>query len=181
MRVLEDVVAENDDERLAAREVLGHADHLRDPAGTGLHLVGEVELEQRRVAAASGEMAVAEQVDHLPGVPLAGDHEHLADARELEQLERVVDHRPASHRQQVLVRDPRQLPEPCRFSSRADQSLHDADANRDQAAWDMLGAGSASGLRSSSPERQLDGRADPEGEYERAEADRAAERKPDRP
>ena len=41
-------------------------------------------------------MPVSEQVDHLAGVVLAGDDEHLAYARELEQLERVVDHRPAA-------------------------------------------------------------------------------------
>ena len=75
-----------------------HPDDLRDPAGLRLHLVGEVELEQRRVAVAGGQVAVAEQVDHLAGVALAGDDEHLADARELEQLERVVDHRPAADR-----------------------------------------------------------------------------------
>ena len=130
------------------REVLGHPDDLRDAAGLRLHLVGEVELEQRRVAAARGQVAVAEEVDHLARVPLAGDDEHLADAGELEQLQRVVDHRPAADRQQVLVRDTRQLAEPRRLSSCADQSLHGADANRDQAACDRFGAGSANGLRS---------------------------------
>ena len=132
--MLEDVVPEDDDELLAGREVLRHAHDLGDAAGLRLHLVGEIELEQRAVAVARGQVAVAEEVDHLARVALAGDDEHLADAGELEQLQRVVDHRPAADRQQVLVRDPGQLAEPRRLSSRADESLHGADANRDQAA-----------------------------------------------
>ena len=120
------------------------------PPGCGLHLVGEIELEQRRVAVAHRQVAVAEQVDHLPRVALAGDDEHLADPGELQQLQRVVDHRPAADRQQVLVGDARQLPEPRRLSSCADESLHGAMLTADQAACDRLGAGSASGLRSSS-------------------------------
>ena len=48
--VLEDVVAEADDELLAAGEVARHADDLRDPAGLDLHLVGEVEVEEQLVA-----------------------------------------------------------------------------------------------------------------------------------
>ena len=51
LRVLEDVVAEADDELLAAREVARHPDDLRDPAGLDLHLVGQVEVEQQLVAA----------------------------------------------------------------------------------------------------------------------------------
>ena len=96
--VLEDVVAEDDDERLAGGEVARHADDLRDPAGLRLHLVGQVELEQRLGAVAARDVPVAEQVDHLARVLLAGDDEHFADAGELEQLERVVDHRPAADR-----------------------------------------------------------------------------------
>ena len=126
MGILEDVVAENDDELLAGREVLRHADDLRDPAGTRLHLVREVEIEERCIAVADGEVAVAELVDHLPGVPLAGHDEDLPDPGKLQELERVVDHRPTPGGQQVLVRDARQLAEPRRFSPSADQSLHDA-------------------------------------------------------
>ena len=46
LRVLEDVVAEADDELLAAREVARHPDHLGDPARLDLHLVGQVEVEE---------------------------------------------------------------------------------------------------------------------------------------
>src|SRR5581483_3593297 len=77
----------------------------------GLHLVGEIEVEERCIRASLLEPAVAEVVDHLPRVALPGHDQHVADAGELEQLERVVDHRPASDRQQVLVRDARQLAE----------------------------------------------------------------------
>src|SRR3970282_1519122 len=73
--------------------------------------------------AASAHPTIAERVDHLPRVALAGHEQHVPDASELEQLERVVDHRPAADRQQVLVRDARQLPETRRLPAGADQAL----------------------------------------------------------
>ena len=97
LRVLEDVVAEHDDERRASGEVLRHSDDLGDAAGLRLHLVGEIELEDRVAAAAWRESPVAEQVDHLTGMPLPRDEEDLRDPGELQELERVVDHRPAPH------------------------------------------------------------------------------------
>ena len=81
--VLEDVVAEADDQPVAGGEVASHADHLGDPSGLGLHLVGEVELEQQLAAAALLDLAVAEQVDELACVLLAGDEQHLAHAEPL--------------------------------------------------------------------------------------------------
>ena len=106
-----------------AGEVPRHADDLRDTAGLRLDLVGEIELEDRVAAAAWSESAVTEEVDHLPGVALARDEQHLRDPSELEELERVVDHRPAPDRQQVLVRDARQLAEACRLAAGADEAL----------------------------------------------------------
>ena len=124
VRVLEDVVAEHDDQLVAVGELARHADDLRDPARLCLHLVGEVELEQRLVRAARADAAVAEQVDHLAGVRLAGHEQHLGHPGELEQLERVVDHRPAADRQQVLVGHAGQLAEPRRLAARRDQAFH---------------------------------------------------------
>ena len=129
LRVLEDVVAEADDELLAAREVARHADHLRDPAGLDLHLVGQVEVEQHLVgrrAHARGRRPSRSMKS--PACCLPGDEQHLAHADPLQQLERVVDHRPAADRQQVLVRDARQLLEPRRRPACADQSLHEPEA-----------------------------------------------------
>ena len=125
--MLEDVVAEADDELLAAREVARHADDLRDPAGLDLHLVRQVEVEERLVARARANVPVAEQVDELSRVLLARDEQHLADAEPLQELQRVVDHRPAADRQQVLVRDARQLLEPGRGAAGADEPLHAGD------------------------------------------------------
>ena len=48
------------------------------------------------------------------------------DADPLEELQRVVDHRPAADREQVLVRDAGQLGEPRRRSAGADEALHRA-------------------------------------------------------
>ena len=44
----------------------------------------------------------------------------------LQQLQRVIDHRPAAYRQQVLVRHARQLLEPGRRAACADEPFHDA-------------------------------------------------------
>src|SRR3954471_19339238 len=44
--VLEDVVAEADDQFVAGGEALGHRHHRGDAAGLPLHLVGEVQVEQ---------------------------------------------------------------------------------------------------------------------------------------
>ena len=85
-------------------------------------------------------MAVAEQVDELARVLLPGDEQHLADAGALQQLQRVVDHRPAADRQQVLVRDARQLLEPRRGAACADQSFHAADATAASASWPRAAA-----------------------------------------
>ncbi len=124
LRVLEDVVAEAHDELVARRELARHADDLRDAAGLGLHLVGEVEVEEHLVALARLDVPVAEQVDELARVLLAGDDQDLAHADALEQLQRVIDHRPAADGQQVLVRHARQLGEPRRVPTGGDQSLH---------------------------------------------------------
>ena len=59
-----------------------------------------------------------------PACCLPGHEQHLAHPDPLEELERVVDHRPAADREQVLVRDARQLLEPRRRPACADQSLH---------------------------------------------------------
>ena len=128
LRVLEDVVAEADDELLSGGEVARHADHLRDPAGFDLHLVGQVEVEQQLVAVARHHAAVAEEVDELTRMLLAGDEEHLAHADALQQLERVVDHRPAPDRQQVLVRDSGELREPRGAATGGNEAFHAVDA-----------------------------------------------------
>ncbi len=108
-------------------EVARHPDDLGDPAGLDLHLVGEIEVEERLVGRAGPDAPVAEQVDEVARVLLAGHEQHLADPEPLQELERVVDHRPAADRQQVLVRDARQLLETRRLAAGADQTLHDGD------------------------------------------------------
>src|SRR5581483_11931813 len=76
----------------------------------------------------------------LARVLLAGDEQHLADADALEQLQRVVDHRPATDRQQVLVRDAGQLLEARRVAAGGDQPLHAADATAASASWPRAAA-----------------------------------------
>ena len=69
-----------------------------------------------------------------PAWPLPGDEQHLADTRQLQELQRVVDHRPAPDREQVLVRDARQLAQARRLAAGADEALrlHARDAKRRQ-------------------------------------------------
>src|SRR5205085_12258840 len=69
-----------------------------DPARLDLHLVREVEIEEHLVPGPGANVAVAEQVDELTGVLLAGDEQHLAHPRPLEERERVEDHRPADRK-----------------------------------------------------------------------------------
>src|SRR5258708_6700786 len=84
-------------------------DPLRDTTRLDLHLVREVDVEEQLATRARLDPTVAEQVDELPRMLLARHDQHLAHARALEQLQRVVHHRPLTDRQQMLVRDARQL------------------------------------------------------------------------
>ena len=86
--VLEDVVSQADNELLAAGERLRHADDLGDSSGLGLHLVGEIEVEQEHFAVAPSDLAVAEEVDEIAAVLLSRDEQDVPDAEQLEQLER---------------------------------------------------------------------------------------------
>src|SRR5262249_54456711 len=91
-----------------------------------------IELEDRVAASARREPAVPEEVDHLTRMALAGHEEYVRDPGELQELQRVVDHRPAPDREQVLVRDARQLAETRGLAARADEAprLHPQDAKR---------------------------------------------------
>ena len=60
LRVLEDVVAQADDEPVAGAEVARHPDDLRDSTRLDLHLVREVEVEEQLVASARAYAPVAE-------------------------------------------------------------------------------------------------------------------------
>ena len=181
--VLEDVVAQADDELLAARELARHADDLRDPAGLHLHLVGEIELEERLLGGAGTDVPVAEQVDELPRVLLPGHEQHLSHPDALQELERVVDHRPPPHRQKVLVRHARQLFEPRCSATCADEPLHDGlDATAEPSSAPERGRQRRAGNHACDERRvqggeegQLDRRADPQREDECSHAHPSAE------
>src|SRR5205085_11323180 len=86
-----------------------------------------IEIEQELAAAAFLDAAVPEQVDELTRMLLPGHEQHLADSEPLEQLEGVVDHRPASNRQQTLVCDACELGEPGCGPARATEAFHRGD------------------------------------------------------
>src|SRR5690606_38333116 len=83
-RAVEDVVAEDQCDRVRADVVGADHDGLRQADGGGLDRVGDVH---------AGLSAVAEQPVELLGVVWGGDHEDVADRGEHERRERVVDHR----------------------------------------------------------------------------------------
>ena len=90
---VEDVVAEHQGARLAGDELLADGEGLRQAVGARLLGVGEVHAVAR---------AVPEQALEVGQVGRRGDDEDVADARQHEGAERVVDHGLVVDRQQLL-------------------------------------------------------------------------------
>jgi hypothetical protein len=95
---VEDVVAEDQARGLPGDEVAAEDEGLGEPVGARLLAVVEAHAE---AAAVSEQVAVGWQVARRR------DDEHLADAGQHEQAQRVVDHRLVVHRQQLLADHPR--------------------------------------------------------------------------
>lgn len=90
---VEDVVAEHQGARLAGDEVLADGERLREAVGTRLLGVGQVHAVAR---------AVPEQALEVGQVGRRGDDQDVADARQHEGGQRVVDHGLVVDRQQLL-------------------------------------------------------------------------------
>ena len=90
---VEDVVAQHQGARLAGDEVLADGECLRQAVGARLLGVGEVHAVAR---------AVPEQALEVGEVRRRGDDQDVADARQHEGAERVVDHGLVVDRQQLL-------------------------------------------------------------------------------
>ena len=90
---VEDVVAEHQRARLARDELLADGEGLRQAVGARLLGVGEVHAVAR---------AVPEQALEVGEVGRRGDDQDVADARQHECAERVVDHGLVVDRQQLL-------------------------------------------------------------------------------
>ena len=90
---VENVVAENQGATLSGDEVGAEEKRLRDALGRRLHDVAEVHAPAR---------AVAQQLLEARRVKRRGDDEDVANARQHQHAERVVDHRLVVHRQQLL-------------------------------------------------------------------------------
>ena len=119
----EDVVAQDDAERVVADEVAGEPDRVRDAEGAALVAIRQLEAEVP---------AVAQQLDDVTDALAADDDHDLADPHARERVERVVDHRPVVDRQQVLVGDEREREQPARRAARQDESLHRRHASTGQ-------------------------------------------------
>lgn len=90
---VEDVVAEHQGARLAGDELLADGEGLRQAVGARLLGVGEVHAVAR---------AVPEQALEVGQVGRRGDDQDVADARQHEGGQRVVDHGLVVDRQQLL-------------------------------------------------------------------------------
>ena len=90
---VEDVVAEHQGARLAGDEVLADGERLRQAVRRGLLCIGQVHAVAR---------AVPEQALEVGQVGRRGDDQDVADARQHEGAERVVDHGLVVDRQQLL-------------------------------------------------------------------------------
>ena len=90
---VEDVVAEHQRARLAGHELLADGEGLGQAVGARLLGVGEVDAVAR---------AVTEQALEVGEVRRRGDDQDVADARQHEGAERVVDHGLVVDRQQLL-------------------------------------------------------------------------------
>ncbi len=90
---VEDVVAEDERGGLRADVLLTDDERLRETVRRRLLRVGERDAELR---------AVAEQALELLGVVRSRDDEDVADAREHQRRQRVVDHRLVVHRDELL-------------------------------------------------------------------------------
>lgn len=90
---VEDVVAEHERTRLAVDELLGDGEGLRQAVGARLLGVGQVHAVAR---------AVPEQALEVGEVRRRGDDQDVADARQHEGGQRVVDHGLVVDRQQLL-------------------------------------------------------------------------------
>src|SRR5579859_1529429 len=112
----EDVVAQQHDRSVAADEMFGQAQGLRDPSRPVL-----VGVEQ----AVDAELfAVAEQAQELAGVGAARHQHHLRHTALDQRLDRVADHRAVVDREQVLVGDAGQRVQAAARAAREDHSLH---------------------------------------------------------
>lgn len=101
---VENIVAEDHGARVIADEILSDQKRLRQTVRMRLHRVGQPDAELA---------SVAEQALETRRVLRRGDDEDVADAREHERRERVVDHGLVVHGKQLLGRDPRERVQPC--------------------------------------------------------------------
>ena len=90
---VENVVAEHQGAALSSEEVGAQKKCLRDALWRSLHDVAEMHAPAR---------SVAQQLLEAWRVERRGDDEYLANARQHQHAERVVDHGLVVHRQQLL-------------------------------------------------------------------------------
>ena len=111
----EDVVAKHQADRLAGEEVPADEEGLGQPLGFGLLGVLQVQAEMRPVTEQFGE----------PGQVLGrGDDQDVADTRQHEHGQRVVDHRFVVHRDQLLADHPGERVEAGAGSARENDAFH---------------------------------------------------------
>ena len=93
---MDDVIAQDDGDRIVAREGTRQSQGMGDPECAALIPVREIETEVR---------TVVEQLEHVADGSAANDDHRLAYPHVGKRGKGVEDHRPIVNREQVLVGD----------------------------------------------------------------------------
>ena len=112
---VENIVAKDHGAGIAANEVRPNQERLREPVRVRLPRVGQADAELA---------PIAKQALEARRIVRRGDDEDVADAREHERRERVVDHGLVVHGQQLLGRDPRERVQPRPGAPGEDDAFH---------------------------------------------------------
>src|SRR5690348_17615228 len=92
---LDDVVSKHHADGLAVRKMLGQTERVRDSAFSFLVRIREV--LQAKI------LAITQQSQKISGAMSAGNQQNVADSCVHESLDRIENHRPVIHRQQMFV------------------------------------------------------------------------------
>ena len=125
---VEDVVAQHERRRRTRQELAADDERLREPVRRRLYRVRKRQSPLR---------TVAQQLREARRVLGRGNEKDVADARQHQRRQRIVDHRLVVHRQQLLGDDLRHRIEPRARSAREDDALtiHTAAYCSDTHSW----------------------------------------------
>ena len=112
---MEDIVAEDQRRGAAGEEFLADQEGLGEPLGLRLHRIAQVDPER--------DTGPQQRLEHRQ-VARGGDDQDVADARQHQYRERVIDHRLVEHGQELFRDRQRRRIEPRARSTGEDDALH---------------------------------------------------------